>query len=75
VKRVSYLRKYLGTYRKLKGLPLASIGVLLEGETDSYAARYKEVLKLEKSKLSKILSNKGLNIYVRVGFSNIVVRI
>jgi hypothetical protein len=75
VERVSYLGKHLGTYRELKGLLLAGIGVLLGGETDSYAARYKEVPKAEKSKLSKALGDKGLNIYIRVGFSNIAVRI
>jgi hypothetical protein len=75
VERVSYLGKYLGTYRELKGLPLAGIGVLLEGETDSYVIRYKEVPKLEKSKPSKALGDKGLNIYVRVGSFNIAVRI
>jgi hypothetical protein len=75
VERVSYLGKHLGTYRELKGLLLASIGVLLRGETDSYIARYEEVPKAEKSKPSKALGDKGLNIYVRVGFSDIVVRI
>jgi hypothetical protein len=75
VERVSYLRKYLGTYRELKGLLSASIGVLLEGETDPCAARYKEVPKAEKSKPFKALGDKRLNICVRVGFSNVVVRI
>jgi hypothetical protein len=75
VERVSYLGKHLGTYRELKGLPPASIGVLLGGETDSYAARYEEVPKLEKSKLSKALGDKGPNICVRVGFSNVAARI
>jgi hypothetical protein len=75
VERVPYLGKYLGTYREPKGLPLASIGVLLGGETDSYVAKCEEVLKLEKSKPAKTLGDKGLNIYVKVGSSNEVVRI
>jgi hypothetical protein len=75
VERVPYLGKHLGTYRELKGLPLASIGVLLGGETDSYVVRYEEVPKAEKSKPSKALSDKGLNIYVRVGSSDVAVRI
>jgi hypothetical protein len=52
-----------------------SIEVLLGGETDSYVARYKEVPKVEKSKPAKTLSDKGLNICVRVGSSNIAARI
>jgi cbb3-type cytochrome oxidase cytochrome c subunit len=75
VERVSYFRKYLRIYYELKGLLLASIKVLLEGEIDSYIARYKEVLKVEKSKPAKTLSNKGLNIYIRVGSFNIAARI
>jgi hypothetical protein len=75
VERVPYLRKHLRTYREPKGLPLASIGVLLEGETDFYAAKCEEVPKPEKSKPAKTLGDKGLNIYVRVGSSNIAARI
>ena len=76
MERIPYLGKHIGTYREPKGLPLARLIVLPEGETNPYVAKgeEEESFKKERSIPARTEGDKGPNICVRVGPSDVAAR-